>query len=110
MEQHAQPADEVLEQQRVALAERCALPADEVLEQRRVALAERCALPAPVAATSQHCSDEAQFAALVDAGQMRCSDAASSVPPADAEHCWGAQRCSLREGGPCCSPSLAAPG
>jgi len=109
-EQCAQPADVVLEQQHVALAEQCALPADVALEQQRVALAEQYALPALEAATSQQYLDAARFALPADAGPLRCLDAASSVPQADAEHCWGVKRCSLQEGGPCCSPSPAAPG
>jgi len=106
----AQPADVVLEQQHVALAEQCALPADVALEQQRVALAQQYAQPALEAATSQQCLDAARFALPADAGPLRCLDAASSVPQADAEHCWGVKRCSLQEGGPCCSPSPAAPG
>jgi hypothetical protein len=89
-EQCARPADEVLEQQRVALAEQCAQPADEGLEQQRVALVEQCAQPALVDATSQQYLDAGRFAPLADGVQLRCSDAASSVPQADAEHCWGA--------------------
>ena len=110
VQQYALPADVVLEQQHVALAEQCALPADVALEQQRVALAQQYAQPALEAATSQQCLDAARFALPADAGPLRCLDAASSVPQADAEHCWGVKRCSLQEGGPCCSPSPAAPG
>ena len=93
MEQYALLADGVLEQQHVAQAGQCALPADEVLEQQRVALAEQCAQPALVDATSQLYSNAARFAPPADAGPLRYLDAASSVPQADAEHCWDALRC-----------------
>lgn len=62
---------------------------------------------APLAdARSQQYSDAARFALPADAEPLRCSDAGSSVPQADAKQCWDAQRV----GGPCCSPSSVAQG